>query len=149
MRRIAFILLAILAFAVTAQTQTPPLFSANAKYVGYAGTGGGTANAQTITYSPALTAYTDGQVVSWLPSNPNSGAATLNINGLGAKSIVKTQGAALALNDLTTTAKAFAIYDSTGTVFELLNPQTGSVASSIACGGLPALTGDTTTSAGS
>jgi len=144
MKRIA---LFMLAFAFTARAQTPPLFGVNAKYLGYGGTGGGTANAQTVTYAPAITVYTTGQIVSWLPSNANSGAATLNVNALGAKTIVKFGGAALISSDLTTTAIAFAVYD--GTNFELQNPQTLPPAGSIACGGLPALTGDTTTSAGS
>lgn len=141
-----FVLTILILAASVAQAQTPPLFSANAKYLGWAGAGGGTANAQTVTYSPALAALTTGQAVSWIPSNANTTAATLNVNGLGAKSIVKANGSALVANDLLTTAVAQAVYD--GTSFELLDPQSGSGAS-VACGQLPALTGDTTSSAGS
>lgn len=144
MRKILLALMLMLPMA--AQAQTPPLFAVNAKYLGYGGAGAGTANAQTVTYSPAITLYTIGQVVSWTPSAANTGAATLNVNALGAKTIVKAGGTALAANDLTTTALALAWYD--GTDFELLDPQTGA-GGSVGCGSLPALTGNVTTTAGS
>lgn len=85
--------------------------------------GAGTAQAQTATLSPAATALTPGLIVDWKPSNANTGSGTtLAVNGLTATTIVKVGGAALAANDLTTTAIASAIYD--GTNFELQNPQT-------------------------
>lgn len=141
-----FALIILILYVSVAHAQTPPLFATNAKYLGWAGTGGGTANAQTVTYSPALTSLTAGQAVSWIPSHANTSAATLNVNGIGATSIVKANGSALVANDLLTTAVATAVYD--GTYFELLDPQSGSGAN-VMCGQLPALTGDTTTSAGS
>lgn len=122
MKKSIFVILLFLA-ALSVRAQTPPLFSVNAKYVGYAGAGGGTANAQTVTYSPGLTAYIAGQVISWVPANANTGAATLNAGTPGAKSIVKAPGAtALVASDLITTNTAVAIWD--GTYFELQNPQT-------------------------
>lgn len=85
--------------------------------------GGGTANAQTITLSPALGSYVAGVMVSWLPAAANTTSTpTLNVNGLGTKTIIKVGGAALAASDLTTGAVAMVIYD--GTNFELQNPQT-------------------------
>lgn len=88
------------------------------------GAGGGTAQAQTVTLSSAITAYRAGLVVRWLPAAANTGAGpTLNVNGLGAVTIVKEPGnAALVANDLTTSAVATALYD--GTNFELQDPQT-------------------------
>jgi hypothetical protein len=87
--------------------------------------GGGTANTQTATLTPAPQAYAAGQSVFWMPNAANtSGTPTLNLDGLGNKTIVKAGGAALSASppDLTTTAIAWAIYD--GTNFELQNPQT-------------------------
>ena len=86
--------------------------------------GGGTAQAQTVTLSPAATALVAGLQVYWLPSNANTGAApTLAPNGLTAKSITKFGNSTpLVANDLTTSAIAFAIYD--GTEWQLQNPQT-------------------------
>jgi hypothetical protein len=88
--------------------------------------GGGSANAQTVTLSPAIAAYTNGLVVKWLPTAANTTTTpTLAVNGLTATTIVKSPGnVALAASDLTTTAVATAIYD--GTYFELQNPQTAS-----------------------
>ncbi len=142
MKKLLLLLVSVLALTggqyIVVRAQAPPLFATNAKYIGYGGTGGGTANVQTVTYSPALSAYADGQIISWLPSNANSSGATLNVNGLGAHSIVKFGGVALVANDLKTTAKAVVIYNSTGTVFELQNPQTTPT------GAVTSITGDGT-----
>ncbi len=85
--------------------------------------GGGTAQAQTATFSPAAT-LTDGFEVCWKPTAANTGpGATFAPNGLAAHTIVKA-GGALVANDIITTAQACALYNSTGTQWELQNPQT-------------------------
>jgi hypothetical protein len=85
--------------------------------------GAGTAQAQTATLVPAITALVAGKTqLCWLPSNPNSGAGpTLAVNGLAATTIVNGSGTALVAGDIGT-AVACVIYD--GTNFELQNPQT-------------------------
>ena len=89
--------------------------------------GGGTAQAQTVTLSPAITALTVGFSVWWKPLAANTAAApTLAANGFAATAITKCGTIALVANDLITTAIAHAVYD--GTQFELTNPQ------SFACG---------------
>ena len=113
----------------TAHAQTPPLFKTNAKYLGFAGTDIGTANAQKIAYSPATTALTVGQVVSWVPSHANTTATTLVVDAIASKPVVKLGGAALIANDLVTTAIAVAWYD--GTSFELIDPQSVVIAVNI------------------
>ena len=83
--------------------------------------GGGTAQAQTVTLSPAATSLVAGLEVHWKPVAANSGAGpTLAVNGLTATTITKCGTTALAANDLTTSAVAIAIYD--GTQFQLRNP---------------------------
>jgi len=57
--------------------------------IGGALTAGGTANALTVTANSAFTAYADGLVLALRIATDNSAAATLNVNGLGAKSIRK------------------------------------------------------------
>jgi hypothetical protein len=92
-------------------------------YVAY-GTGGGTAQAQTVTTTPTISSLVTGQTqVCWLPSNANSaGAPTLAVDGLAATTIISNRtGTSLIANDLLTTVWACAIYD--GTDFELQNPQ--------------------------
>src|SRR5438876_8099912 len=50
-------------------------------------TSAGTAPSYTLTYAVAPAAYVAGEVYTFKAHAANSGAATLNINGLGAKSI--------------------------------------------------------------
>lgn len=54
----------------------------------YAGAAGGTGNALTATLSPAPTAYTDSMIVIVRVALANTGAVTLNVNGLGSQSVV-------------------------------------------------------------
>lgn len=50
---------------------------------------GGTANGLTVTASNAFTVYADGLIISFRATADNTGAATLNVNGIGAKAIRK------------------------------------------------------------
>jgi hypothetical protein len=85
-------------------------------------TGGGTANAQTVTPVPAWASLITGNAICWLPTAANTTTTpTLAVSGLTAKTITKLGHTALAANDLTTTAIACAIYD--GTDYQLQNPQ--------------------------
>jgi hypothetical protein len=84
--------------------------------------GGGTAQAQTVTLSPAATALTAGLNVMWKPTAANTaGGPTLAVNGLTATAITKCGATALIVGDLSTTAVAEVVYD--GTQFQLINPQ--------------------------
>jgi len=57
---------------------------------------------------------------SFVAANANTGAATINLNGLGAKSITKSGTTALAANDIVSGRLYLIEYD--GTRFQLLNP---------------------------
>lgn len=83
---------------------------------------GSVAGTNTITASmtPALTAYVSRMSVIFTPANNNTGATTININSLGAKSIVKGDGTALETGDLQASTAHLLLYD--GTNFVLLNP---------------------------
>jgi hypothetical protein len=92
-------------------------------------------------------AYTTGMFIKIKPNHANATTTpTLNICGLGAKTITKLGTAALAANDLITSAIATFIYD--GTNMELMNPQTNTAGtvSSIATTG--PITGGTITTTG-
>jgi len=67
-----------------------------------------------------LGAYVAGQVFSFLPTNQNNGAATINIDGLGAKSILSA-GSSLSGAELQTWKPAFIGYDGGASAFDLLN----------------------------
>jgi hypothetical protein len=91
------------------------------------GVGTGSANAQTVTTlngsGPYPNAYHLGQQYCWLPAAANTSTTpTINVNSLGALTITKFGRAALAANDLITTAIACTTYD--GTYMELQNPAT-------------------------
>lgn len=79
-------------------------------------TSGGTANALTLTPATAVTAYASGDVWTLKAASSNTGAATLNISGVGAKAIRKIVGGtdvALAANDIQAGVRYGLVYDST------------------------------------
>jgi hypothetical protein len=91
----------------------------------YAADAGGT-DAYAITLAPAPSAYATGMVVNFKANTANTGAATLNVNSLGAKTIKKNQGDDLVDNDIKANQIVAVIYD--GTNFQLLSPpSTGSI----------------------
>jgi hypothetical protein len=81
----------------------------------------------TDTYAAAISvpSYVTGQEYRIRFTNANTGAATLNINGLGAKSIVKNGGTALSAGDLPAGAVAELVYD--GTNLQLIGSSSGSI----------------------
>jgi hypothetical protein len=81
----------------------------------------GSANAYVFTPSPALAAYAAGMTFRLKANFTNSGAATLNISGLGAVAIKKLDGAtALVSGDIVSGQEFFVIHD--GTNFQMLSP---------------------------
>ena len=76
----------------------------------------------TGTVSPALSSYAVGQIFAFVAAATNTGATTINISSLGAKSITRLGSTALIAGDLIINSVAFIIYD--GTQFQLLNPNT-------------------------
>lgn len=79
-------------------------------------------NTITGVLAPSLTAYSTGMLVVFTPAGANTGATTLNVNSLGARSIVKRNGTALIANDLVAGIPALVV--TSGTQFVLLNPLT-------------------------
>jgi len=87
------------------------------------GTVGGSANAVTLTLSPAPTAYASKMRVWWVVASTNTGAATVNVNSIGAKNIFKkTAGGIVALTggEMVATQTVTATYDGTQFVLESL-----------------------------
>lgn len=84
----------------------------------------GSSNTYTLTPNRTVAAYADGQHFRAEANHTNTGAATLNVSSLGAKSIVLTDGSALYAGAITSGGKYDFVYD--GTNFFLVNPtQTG------------------------
>lgn len=87
----------------------------------YVATVGGTADAITLTPSPAITGYSAGQAFYWIASGVNTGAATLQVSGLASpKAITKNGSTALVAGDIPSGALLGARYD--GTRFQLFAP---------------------------
>lgn len=77
------------------------------------GTTAGTSTAYTLTLTPAITAYTTGLSL-WVKFHvANTGAATINVNGLGVKTLVKDISTALVANDIPINQWYTIVYDGT------------------------------------
>jgi hypothetical protein len=79
------------------------------------------------TLSPALGAYAAGNLFSFVAPNTNTGASTINLNSLGAKSITKQGSTALVAGDIVSGRIYLIEYD--GTRFQLINPSVTGVTS--------------------
>lgn len=66
-----------------------------------------------ITVSPTITAYATGQVFTFKAGTANTGAATLNVSGLGAKTIKKNVSTDLETGDILANQIVTVIYDGT------------------------------------
>lgn len=67
-----------------------------------------------------LPAYVSGQVFTFFPSNPNTGAATVNIDGLGARSILNL-GSSLSGAELQSYRPSVIAFDGSANAFDLVN----------------------------
>lgn len=74
---------------------------------------GGTGDAITLTPSPAITAYAEGQVFEFFAQAINTTATTVNVSGLGAKAVEKAGGTALSGGDIPDNALVHIRYNGT------------------------------------
>ncbi len=80
----------------------------------------GSANTYTLTLNPAPAAYVDGMGIVVKINAANTGAATVNVNGLGAKAIVDSKGNVLSSGKLRLNGTYSLKYNSTSGNFQLL-----------------------------
>ncbi len=71
----------------------------------------GVANAFVVNLAIAPTSYRDGLKISFKAANANTGAATINVNGLGVKSLVRSNGQALVAGDIAAGQVVSVIYN--------------------------------------
>lgn len=76
-------------------------------------------NTIAATATPTITAYATGASYSFIAANTNTGAVTLSIDGLTAKSVTKVGSNALVAGDIQAGMLVYVHYD--GTKFQLLN----------------------------
>jgi hypothetical protein len=74
---------------------------------------GGTANTLTLTLAPSLPAYVTGQRFYFTASSDNTGPATINVNALGAKSLVRSNNYPMRPKDMLSGCSYVGIYDGT------------------------------------
>lgn len=82
----------------------------------------GSGNTYAITPVPAVAAYSTGIVVGFRATHTNTGAATLNVNGLGARTITKEGTTALASSDIIAGLFVQAEYGNGAGGFQMMNP---------------------------
>ena len=93
----------------------------NSRLNAWGGTAGGSANAITLTDSPVLSGYAAGQQISFIAAHNNTGATTVNADGLGTKNIFKLTSSgpvALTGSEIITNNLVVLTYD--GTEFQLV-----------------------------
>jgi len=94
----------------------------------WGGTAGGTADALTITLTPAITAYAAGQIFQFIAASTNATATpSININGVGVKTIKRQSGAAIQAGDISAGAVVQVAYN--GTDFLLTGVTAGQASS--------------------
>lgn len=92
-------------------------------------TDSGLANAMVVSMpTKALSSYTAGLELSVLVGTTNTGASTLNVDGVGAKTILRANGSALSVGDLTSGYIVKLVYD--GTNFRLIGASETAAAAS-------------------
>jgi len=80
----------------------------------YGGVDVGVTNAYVLNFVANFSAYTDGIVIYWIPSNTNIGASTINVNGLGPVPIVNQDGTALTPGQIAAGQVSTIIYNGAG-----------------------------------
>jgi hypothetical protein len=97
---------------------------------------GGTADALTLTFSPALAAL-HGGIFQFVAASDNATTTpTANLDGLGAKTFIKGNNLALVAGDIKSGMTMLARYDSALAKLSLLNPATGVAPAAIADGSI-------------
>lgn len=89
----------------------------------------GTANTCVVTMSPPITSYVDGLKLRLIVAATNTGACTLNVNGIGARAIKIFDNTDPVAGDLTAGDVIEVVYQSSRTAFILLSQARGFVVS--------------------
>lgn len=76
----------------------------------YGGVDTGIANAYVLNFTANFSAYQDGIVLYWFPSHTNTGASTINVNGLGVVNITNQDGSAIGSGTLIANQSATILY---------------------------------------
>jgi hypothetical protein len=101
----------------TAKTDAATVNQIQSNAPAFQATDTGTANAHVIALSPAVTAYAAGQKITFKSGAASTTSSTLNINGLGVKTIKKKNDQNIAAGDIESGSIVTVVYD--GTNFQM------------------------------
>ena len=90
----------------------------------WAGVSTGSANAQELTLTPSISAYATGATYIFEAGYTNTGAATLDVNSVGAQSIVTPSIGALIGGEIVAGQIYLVVYEPTNSDWVLINPST-------------------------
>lgn len=107
------------------QLQSPAYGAINQNGAAVYAADSGVANAYVITLAPVPPAYATGMIINFKATNANTGTSTINVNGLGLKTLKRDSGIDLLRGDILASQGVQAIYD--GTNFQLTSPLSGTV----------------------
>lgn len=93
--------------------------------IGGAVTSTGSSGTYALTSGYSLSAYAAGQLFIFEANHTNTGAATLNVDTIGAKDIIRSDGNALRPGDIVSGGFAICAYEAGADDFVLLNPTPG------------------------
>lgn len=82
----------------------------------YGGVDTGIANAYVLTFDASFDSYADGIVIYFIAANANTGASTINVNGLGPVAITRQDGTALTSGQIVANQITQIMYKGTGFV---------------------------------
>ena len=94
----------------------------------YLGVDSGTANAVEITLTDPRTDYQDGDQITWKATNTNTGATTIDIDGVGAVTLVGADGTSIGAGDIATGLYYTAIFDSANNRWQMLGASAAALA---------------------
>lgn len=89
-------------------------------FTDFKGVSGGTGNAHTVTMPISPNAYTDGMIIMYDAPAANTGAATVNVDGLGAKAL-KVNGADPANGLIGSGKLVIAVYNTANNCFDVIS----------------------------
>ena len=115
------------ASAVTpASTDAVNIATLQSNYLNY-GTASFLTGAYTLTLTPAPAQYWAGMVITFRAGGANTGDATINVNGLGVKPLVKSGNIGLLANEVLNNQMIMATYNPTGTGYFEMTTQPSSM----------------------
>jgi|GEM_PF-3331072 len=121
---------AIFQAVVVAFDNVPPSSALKQDKLTYCTDTGTAASVYVIAPTYPILAYAEGQRFSFKALHANTGAATLNVSGLGAVAIKRQDGTDLNANDVTVGRIVWLVYD--GTFFQMMGATGSDVAGSLA-----------------